>query len=372
MAPPDPKRPPHPASPEDSQPLELGDAELPDAELPFEAGEVAPLQADDPRPQRVPQFPAGKRSRGRRSGRKDRELAARYEASRVPGTDEAGLPQRFLYVERGPGAGQLLPVEPGSLVIGRSSAAHLRLSHPSISRRHAELTRHGERFALRDLRSQNGTFVNRARVRGEVEIFCGDELRLGSAVLRLRGAGAPRRPAGQPAAPRASSPRRTLLGTASAALLLSLLVGAGLQLWRPPRRVPSAGAEAAVLARYQAGDLDAALALARDEGLEALTPPLAALRADWLGAERALREGAPEAAVAGLRSALVHDAALAHGVGPLARELRGRLSRALGAQGARALQRREWTAAREALGEALRLDPDNREAREALEGLPRP
>ena len=68
MAPPDPKRPP---SPEDSQGLELGqlselgdeDLTFSDEPLPFEDGEVVPLQADDPRPQRVPQFPAGKRRR---------------------------------------------------------------------------------------------------------------------------------------------------------------------------------------------------------------------------------------------------------------------------------------------------------------------
>jgi FHA domain len=249
MAPPDPKRPP---SPEDSQGVELRSDELPGeevpgaetsgaelkagelpssalpaAELPFEDGEVVPLQADDPRPQQVPQFPAGKRRRPARGARRDRELAARYEVA-----EAQGEPARSLYVERGPGAGQLLPVPTGTFILGRSSGAHLRLSHPSISRRHAELTRHGERFALRDLRSQNGTWVNRKRVRGEVEVFCGDELRLGNAVLRLRGANAPRRPARAPRAPaldpRPGARRRKLLLLGAATLLATLaLLGLG-------------------------------------------------------------------------------------------------------------------------------------------------
>ena len=246
MAPPDPKRPP---SPEDSQGVELGglgdeDLTFSDEPLPFEEGEVVPLQADDPRPQRVPQFPAGKRRRASRGARRDRELVARYE----PGAASVE-PERFLYVERGPGVGQLLPVPSGSLILGRSSASHLRLSHPSISRRHAEITRHGDRFALRDLRSQNGTWVNRKRVRGEVEVFCGDELRLGGAVLRLRGANAPTRP---PRAARVRTPRphggaRRLVALllVAAALFLALAVLALGS--RPPfaPELPAAGGAAA-------------------------------------------------------------------------------------------------------------------------------
>lgn len=186
MAPPNPKRPPRPPRPPGTQAPQDSDVELP-----FDDDEVDPLQADDPRPQRVPQFPAGSR-RSRRQGpegraNSDRELASRFDTSNE--YSDPGYAAAFLYVERGPGAGQLVPVKQGALVIGRSSSSDLRLQHPSISRRHAHLTRRGERFFLKDLSSQNGTFLNRHRITSEVELMPGDEVSLGNALLRLRGPG---------------------------------------------------------------------------------------------------------------------------------------------------------------------------------------
>ncbi|HEX5746808.1 MAG TPA: FHA domain-containing protein [Archangium sp.] len=223
MSPPNPKRPPRAPRP----PGESASRQEPEVELPFDDDEVAPLQADDPRPQRVPQFPAGPRRRPRRgpSGApregRDRELPARFDSGEY---EDPGHTPAFLYVERGPGVGQLLPVKQGVLVLGRASTSDLRLQHPSISRRHAQLTRRGDRLTLKDLGSQNGTYVNRTRLSGEVELRSGDELALGNAILQLRGPG----PA--PARPRASSSRagsslRVGLGSRRI-LLLAVATGA--------------------------------------------------------------------------------------------------------------------------------------------------
>jgi tetratricopeptide (TPR) repeat protein len=142
----------------------------------------------------APEPPA--QSRGRSV---DQELPPRYDPAEV---SEAGFKACFVYVERGPGAGQLVPVSQGVLVIGRSSVSDLRLQHASISRRHAQITRVGDRYYLKDLGSQNGTFVNRARIVAEMEIFPGDEISIGNAMLRLRGKGK-NEPATLPAPPRA-------------------------------------------------------------------------------------------------------------------------------------------------------------------------
>jgi two-component system, NtrC family, response regulator AtoC len=58
-----------------------------------------------------------------------------------------------------------LPVS-GSVVIGRSEAADLRIDDPSISRQHAKLVVLGDTITLTDLGSQNGTLVNHQRIEG--------------------------------------------------------------------------------------------------------------------------------------------------------------------------------------------------------------
>jgi hypothetical protein len=190
-------------------------------ELPFDDDEVVPLQADDPRPQRVPQFPAGPRRAPRRGPGgaprppRDRELAPRFDSGEY---EDPGHSPAFLYVERGPGAGQLVPIKQGVLVLGRASTSDLRLQHPSISRRHAQLTRHGDRLTLKDLGSQNGTYVNRTRLASELELHSGDELALGNALLRVRGPGAiPESP--HTASSRPISPLRASLGARRLRLL---------------------------------------------------------------------------------------------------------------------------------------------------------
>lgn len=207
MAPPNPKRPPRPPRP----PVAAAPKKE-DVELPFDDDEVAPLQEDDPRPQRVPQFPAGPRRAGarptgQREGIKDQELATQFDANEY---SDPGFVPAFLYVEKGPGAGQLIPVKQGPLIIGRASICDLRLQHPSISRRHAQLMRQGDRFTLRDLGSQNGTFVNRVKIIGDLEIRIGDEIALGNALLKLRGSGVP--PEKAPSAPAAPARRKARKG----------------------------------------------------------------------------------------------------------------------------------------------------------------
>ena len=223
MTPPNPKRPPRsPRAPGDS-----ASRPEPEVELPFDDDEVAPLQADDPRPQRVPQYPAGPRRRPRRGPggasreSRDRELPTRFDSGEY---EDPGHSPAFLYVERGPGAGQLIPVKQGVLVFGRASSCDLRLQHPSISRRHAQLTRRGDRLFFKDLGSQNGSYVNRVRPEGEIELYPGDELALGNALLRVRGPGpTPERP---PEAPR-RSPSSALRVRMSSRRLMLLAVAAG-------------------------------------------------------------------------------------------------------------------------------------------------
>jgi FHA domain len=174
MAPPNPKRPPR-TPPDDSETSDDGD-------LPFDERDATPLRADDPKPQRVTTYPALRPGRGRSRAR-DTALAGGFATASLA---LSGNSEVFLYAERGPGAGQLLPIAPGTLVLGRSSSADLRLPHASISRRHARLQRRGERFFLEDLGSQNGTYLDEERLSTEREVLLGQRIHIGPAVLRLR------------------------------------------------------------------------------------------------------------------------------------------------------------------------------------------
>lgn len=183
------------------------------------------------------------------------------EMSDMDAPEPAFVPA-FIYVEKGPGSGQLIPLRQGVTVIGRASIADLRLQHPSISRRHAQLTRRGNRFLLRDLGSQNGSFVNGKRVVDQLELFPGDELAMGNAILKLRGAAQPAQVRGTPAPLRASevaaapiiSPPAPQLSPLTRVAVLAGAVGFGLasvllvaifNLMRVPPEAQTAGADLA-------------------------------------------------------------------------------------------------------------------------------
>lgn len=175
MAPSNPKRPPRRPPPDDG----AKDSED-TGELPFDEREATPLNADDPAPQRVTTYPV-RAGRRRRAGRDT--VGAPTLMPTVPGVVTQEM---FLYAEHGPGTGQLLPIGEGALILGRSSSCDLRLPHASISRRHARLTRRGERLYLEDLGSQNGTFLDDERLAGPRELQVGQRIHIGPAVLRLR------------------------------------------------------------------------------------------------------------------------------------------------------------------------------------------
>jgi hypothetical protein len=81
----------------------------------------------------------------------------------------------------------VLALPTDSATIGRSTECDCMVSHPSVSRRHAELRHAGEHWLLRDLGSRNGTRLNGARVTEEVEARPGDQLSLGGVRYRLGG-----------------------------------------------------------------------------------------------------------------------------------------------------------------------------------------
>ena len=90
---------------------------------------------------------------------------------------------RYLAIEDGDEI-VLLPLDSDLVHVGRSPAASIVLDDASVSRRHALITRRGERTVILDDRSLNGVQVNGTRV-GEAELHDGDSVTIGRVQLRF-------------------------------------------------------------------------------------------------------------------------------------------------------------------------------------------
>ena len=85
-------------------------------------------------------------------------------------------------------SGQPYPVRTGSVTrIGRALDNEIVVSHSSISRHHASIESSNGSFAVRDLNSQNGTFVGSKRVTEPTSVKDGDTVRFGDAQFTFRG-----------------------------------------------------------------------------------------------------------------------------------------------------------------------------------------
>lgn len=94
-----------------------------------------------------------------------------------------GLIVLILTVIQGPDKGRTFELpENEPQLVGRSSEA-IPLTDTTISRRHAELTPDSGRWYLRDLGSQNGTFLNGVRISERVALKPGDQVRTGSTLF---------------------------------------------------------------------------------------------------------------------------------------------------------------------------------------------
>jgi hypothetical protein len=76
-----------------------------------------------------------------------------------------------------------LPV--GETLIGRDVTCSLRFNDPSVSRRHVRFVRRHDTVFVQDLGSTNGTTLNGRTVSGPIMVEDGDELAIGSRVIKL-------------------------------------------------------------------------------------------------------------------------------------------------------------------------------------------
>ena len=74
----------------------------------------------------------------------------------------------------------------GNLVsIGRGNTCDLRLSDPSVSRKHASLVLYEDGWAIEDSGSTTGTYLNGQKVTSPQLLFDGDTITMGSTNLKF-------------------------------------------------------------------------------------------------------------------------------------------------------------------------------------------
>lgn len=74
----------------------------------------------------------------------------------------------------------------GEHLLGRDSGVAVWLESPTVSRHHAKVSVNEAAATVEDLGSKNGTYLRGERVLAPTALEDGDELRLGSVVVRLR------------------------------------------------------------------------------------------------------------------------------------------------------------------------------------------
>lgn len=77
------------------------------------------------------------------------------------------------------GKSKVIPLKVEKLIIGRSNEANLKLTHPSISRKHCVIEKQKSAYFVRNISTTNPLFVNDKNI-SEQRLYTGDQIRIGT------------------------------------------------------------------------------------------------------------------------------------------------------------------------------------------------
>jgi predicted component of type VI protein secretion system len=84
----------------------------------------------------------------------------------------------MLILQEGSGAGRRWPLDQSTLTIGRGDECDIMLPDRHVSRYHARISRVDDTYAVEDLGSKNGTYVNGREVKAMRMLEDGDEIQI--------------------------------------------------------------------------------------------------------------------------------------------------------------------------------------------------
>src|SRR5512139_3635147 len=87
-----------------------------------------------------------------------------------------------LVVRRGPQPNQQFLLTRDTVTLGRDITNDIVINDPEVSRHHSRLIRTPNGYTYEDLRSTNGSFINRQRITAPYQMLNGDLLGLGETI----------------------------------------------------------------------------------------------------------------------------------------------------------------------------------------------
>jgi len=108
-------------------------------------------------------------------------FVAHVDESRVASDEVSAVTKYWLAWEL-----KQVPLSDGGNIIGRGTDTSIWIDAPGVSRHHARIIISGHEAMIEDLGSKNGTYVAGERVTAPRRLDDGDQIRLGSVVLRFR------------------------------------------------------------------------------------------------------------------------------------------------------------------------------------------
>lgn len=98
----------------------------------------------------------------------------------------ARRPPRELVVHPPNGRPDVIALSGDPVTLGRGTSASVRVDDVYISEQHAEVMPEADGWAVRDLGSTNGTFLNGAKVTQPTPLAAGDQLQIGKTRIEVR------------------------------------------------------------------------------------------------------------------------------------------------------------------------------------------